>query len=255
MPPPMRPRLLSSFPMPRLLLCFVALVWAVGAHAAEPRFPRLEGRVTDQAGMLSTGARQSLESALAEHERKTGQQIVVVSVKSLEGVPIEQYGYRLGRAWGIGEKGRNTGALLIVAPDDRQVRIEVGYGLEGTLTDALSSVIINRVMLPRFREGEMEEGVLQGAAAILSTLRGADVEVGGRHAPQRLSAEKEGVLQMLAPMIFIFLIFFLIPRLSGRRSSAIAPIILGGMMGRGGRGGGFRGGGGSFGGGGASGRW
>src|SRR5208282_4771954 len=94
-----------------------------------------------------------LSDMLATHEGATGEQVVVVTLPSLQGYSIEDFGYQLGRTWGIGQKDKNTGALLIVAPNEHKVRIEVGYGLEGKLTDAQSSVIINRDILPEFRRG------------------------------------------------------------------------------------------------------
>src|ERR1700730_8780667 len=117
------------------------------AGGAEPVFPALSSRVVDEAGLLSAAERERLTAQLAAHEHATGQQVVVVTLRSLQGMPIEDFGYRLGRAWGIGEKGKNTGALLVVAPSERAVRIEVGYGLEGLLTDALSRSIIERDIL------------------------------------------------------------------------------------------------------------
>src|SRR5437016_2830504 len=117
----------------------LAFVLSLGfAIAAEPHFPALTGRVVDEAHLLDANARSSIESKLADFESKTGDQLVVATLSSLQGYEIEDYGYRLGRAWGVGEKGKNNGAVLIVAPNEHRVRIEVGYGLEGTLTDAVS---------------------------------------------------------------------------------------------------------------------
>ena len=109
---------------------------------------------------------------LAAHERATGQQVVVVTLDSLQGFTIEDYGYQLGRHWGIGQKGTNTGALLIVAPKEHKVRIEVGYGLEGTLTDAQSRIIIEQSILPSFRSGDFNAGILNGTQAIIQVLGG-----------------------------------------------------------------------------------
>ena len=109
---------------------------------------------------------------LAEHERATGEQVVVVTLDSLQGYSIEDYGYQLGRHWGIGQKGTNTGALLIVAPRERKVRIEVGYGLEGELTDAISRTIIDNYILPSFKRGDYNAGVLAGTRSILQVLGG-----------------------------------------------------------------------------------
>src|SRR4051812_38060744 len=126
----------------RILLLVFA--WGVPAHAADIAFPPLTGRVVDQAHILSAGAVSQLTAQLEAHEKATGQQVVVATVISLQDQEIAEYGYQLGRAWSIGQKDKNTGAILLVAPKERKVRIEVGYGLEGTLTDAQSRLIIER---------------------------------------------------------------------------------------------------------------
>ena len=106
------------------------------------------------------------EEKLAEFQRGNHKQVVVATVRSLQGFPIEDYGYRLGRAWGIGQKDANNGVILLVAPKERRVRIEVGYGLEPIVTDALSSVIVNQDILPRFRDGDMGGGVVSNRVTI-----------------------------------------------------------------------------------------
>lgn len=136
------------------------------------QFPPLSGRVVDQAGLLTADTKAALERLLAAHERESSNQVVVVTLKDLQGTTIEDYGYQLGRAWGIGQKGRDNGVLLIVAPNERKVRIEVGYGLEGTLTDALSHNIIQTVILPQFRKGDFQAGVLAGATAVTQAVQG-----------------------------------------------------------------------------------
>jgi uncharacterized protein len=154
------------------------------ARAAEPEFPVLTGRVVDAAGILSGPLHEQLTQMLAVQERSTGQQIVVVTLKSLQGFTIEEFGYQLGRHWGIGQKGQNNGALLIVAPNERKVRIEVGYGLEDRLTDAESRIIIENVILPRFRQGNFSDGTLEGAAAIRRVL-GVGQAITGAAPPNR----------------------------------------------------------------------
>ncbi|MFP5468530.1 MAG: TPM domain-containing protein, partial [Alphaproteobacteria bacterium] len=191
--------------------------------------------------------RQRITGWLAEFERASKRQVVVATIKDLQGYPIEDFGYRLGRAGGIGEKDKNTGVILLVASKERTVRIEVGYGLEGELTDAISRTIIERNILPAFRDGNYEQGIINGTAAILKVL-GWEGDTPGvtRDAPQSA--------QELPPIpLLIFIILFVIFRF-GRSG------FLGGRHGRGvwgsrSRGGGFSGRGGSFGGGGASGRW
>ncbi len=236
----------------RLLALLFALVWTVNVQAAEISFPPLTGRVVDSAQVLSAAAVQSLSRKLADHEAATRQQVVVATVPSLQGHEIAEYGYQLGRAWGIGEKDKNTGAILLVAPSEREVRIEVGYGLEGTLTDALSRAIIEQRIIPEFRAGRMEAGVIAGTDAILGTLRGeAPVPTGKRRVDRR---DDPGEFPPVA-LIVIFIVFLLLTR-GGRRRRYLPGVMLGGpSIWRGGRGGGFSGGGGSFGGGGASGKW
>ena len=134
--------------------------------------PVLSGRVVDQAGVLSPAAKRELETTLAAHENNTTNQLVIVTTRSLGGRAIEEYSLELGRRWGIGQKDKDNGALLVVAPNDKQVRIEVGYGLEGTLTDALCGVIINRYVIPEFKKGDIEGGVKIGAQKILAVLEG-----------------------------------------------------------------------------------
>src|SRR6202795_4190918 len=129
------------------------LVLALPATAA-PKFPTLTGRVVDDAHVLSDQTKGDLDQKLAALEAKTSRQLVVVTIASLQGYDIADYGYQLGRAWGIGQAKLNNGVLLIVAPAEHRVRIEVGYGLEGTLTDALSSVIISSVIVPRFKAND-----------------------------------------------------------------------------------------------------
>jgi uncharacterized protein len=144
-----------------LLLCALA----VATYALT--FPELTGRVVDEAGILDPSTKAALERKLAEFETKTTGQLVVVTVKSLQGTSIEDYGYQLGRHWQIGQKEKNTGALLIVAPNERKVRIEVGYGLEGTLTDAVSKLIIENSILPRFRVNDFAGGIGRGVDDII----------------------------------------------------------------------------------------
>jgi len=246
---------------------------ALGADAA-PRFPTLTGRVVDQAQILSAAAEAELDGKLVSLENQTGRQVVVTTLASLQGLEIEEYGYQLGRAWGIGSKDDDDGALLIVAPNERKVRIEVGYGLEPVLTDTLSSVIIQSRILPKFRDGDLEAGVIAGTDAIIQQLRLPDGEARAKAAvaaPQKGPSGDDVPLPVI--MIILFVIFVFLRIIAGgrrrRRSlgSALPWIILGGLNdvarsrgnwssgGGWSGGGGFSGGGGSFGGGGASGNW
>ena len=246
------------------LLTALLLLAIGGANAAEPNFPALTGRVVDEAGILSPQTRDILTSMLAIHEQETQQQVVVVTLKSLQGFEIADYGYQLGRAWGVGEKGKNTGALLIVAPNERKVRIEVGYGLEGQLTDAASRTIIEQFILPAFRSGDFNAGVLAGTTAILRTL-GGSAAAGSALTTQagRGDTSSNGVSTafiLLAVIIFIIVrswVTYADPRYGAlaRRRRFFGGIWGGGFSSGGFSGGGFSGGGGSFGGGGATGSW
>lgn len=150
-----------------LLLCLL-----VAPAQAAPEFPALTGRVVDNAGLLPESDERALDTLLAQHERETSNQVVVVTVEDLQGYVIEDFGYQLGREWGIGQAERDNGALLIVAPKVRKVRIEVGYGLEGALTDAVSHNIIQTVMLPRFRQNDYAGGIRAGVDAMLAAIAG-----------------------------------------------------------------------------------
>jgi uncharacterized protein len=250
-------------------LLILLLILASSAIAAEPKFPQLTGRVVDDAGVLSASTQSKLTDMLDAHESATGEQVVVVTLDSLQGYTIEDYGYQLGRNWGIGQKGKNTGAILIVAPKEHKVRIEVGYGLEGTLTDATSRTIIETDILPSFKRGDFNAGVMAGTVSIIKVLRGNQVIEPGDESNEA----PEGNTQAANWMILIALILWvslviILDRLgsSGQVIRRMGRVIgpgtnyggYGGGFGGGGSGGGgggFSGGGGSFGGGGASGSW
>ena len=155
----------------RLLAVALTLVALAGPAAAQS-FPALTGRVVDAAGVLDPGVRAMLTTKLVALEAKTSDQVVVATVKSLQGLSIEAYANRLFREWGLGRKDKNNGVLLLVAPTERKVRIEVGYGLEGTLTDAVAKLIIEQSIVPRFRANDYAGGVVQASNDILSVLTG-----------------------------------------------------------------------------------
>jgi uncharacterized protein len=228
-------------------------------------FPALTGRVVDQANILSAETERAISDASAKFEQATSNQLVVVALASLHGQTIEDYGYQLGRQWGIGRAGKNNGVLMIVAPAERTVRIEVGYGLEGTLTDAAARGIIEQRIIPRFRDGDYDGGVRDGVDTIIAVLSG-DAQTAAR-------MQEAGSRRIRSPgtsdvstflIVAIFVLFFIVPRMMGSRRrrgfyygelGGLGGGMLGGRRGGGFGGGGFRGGGGSFGGGGASGRW
>lgn len=155
------------------LLALIALALSCLAALAQPTFPPLTGRVVDEAGLLTPADRATLTQQLAELERKSTDQLVIVTLKSLQGYEIADFGYRLGRAWGVGQASRkDNGILLIVVPSAKKVRIEVGRGLEPLLTDATSRLIIENRILPAFRRGDFSAGVLAGAKDIQDVLLG-----------------------------------------------------------------------------------
>lgn len=255
------------------LALLLTLFFALPAFAQT--FPPLTGRVVDNAKLLSPEQTAALDAKLAALEQQSGHQMVVATIPDLQGYPIEDYGYKLGRAWGIGSKKGNDGLLLIVAPNDRKVRIEAGYGLEGTVTDALSSVIIQRSILPAFREGDMAGGIVAGADALIQLLQLPPDQAQAR-AQQLVSEDKQDrdsgvpVSLIFWGVVLLFIIGSSIANRFGggrRYRSGSAPIVIwgggggwgggdsGGGWGGGGGGGGFSGGGGSFGGGGSSGSW
>jgi uncharacterized membrane protein YgcG len=185
----------------------VALVASVVWAALS--FPALTGRVVDEAGLLTPAERQSLTDMLAAYEQKTTNQVVVVTLKSLQGTSIEDYGYQLGRHWGIGQKGKDNGALLIVAPNEHKVRIEVGYGLEGELTDAASKLIIENIIVPAFKSGRFGPGIVAGTGAILKVLSGDETgaEMRGTKALVRpILRETSTTIAWLAALAAVFLV-------------------------------------------------
>ncbi|WP_419255766.1 TPM domain-containing protein [Caulobacter sp. ErkDOM-YI] len=260
---------------------FAALCLALALPAfAAPKFPPLSGRVVDEANILSPQVEADLTGKLKSLEDSTGRQLVVATVPTLQGYEIEDYGYQLGRSWGLGAKDRDDGVILLVAPTEKKVRIEVGYGLEPVLTDALSSVIIQSAVLPKFKAGDLEGGVLAGADALVNQLALPEDEAKAKAAQAFTvqEAKKGGDV----PLIFLILIGMVAIPLMVRVIAALMRALFGGRRGRsglgralgfiildslfnsgisvggggrGGGGGGFSGGGGSFGGGGSSGSW
>jgi uncharacterized protein len=250
---------------------FLGLAFALwlGPAAAEPTFPALTGRVVDDANLLGDADKATLTSDLKALEDKSSDQVVVVTLPSLQGYSIEDYGYQLGRHWGIGTEKLSNGVLLIVAPNERKVRIEVGRGLEPILTDALSKIIIANAILPRFRAGDFAAGIKDGVRDITLALTGDAAELEERAKARHDAASRtiDWLMVIFWTLIILWFIWVMWrsaqqPGLSGRRGGG--PVFIpgpgwggssGGSDWGGGGGGGFSGGGGSFGGGGASGGW
>jgi len=193
-----------------LLMCSCSPVYA------ELVFPELTDRVVDQANILDANTTASLISKLKAHKEATSNQVIVVTVPDLQGYPISDFTNQLARHWGIGHAERNNGVVFLVAPQERKVRIEVGYGLEGALTDATSADIIRRQILPRFREDDYAGGIEHGVDNILSAIKGEYV------VDPDTSHDKDGV-QGYFPLVFIALIaVFQIFKRFGRSNLAIA---------------------------------
>lgn len=235
--------------MRRFLPFFVVLFFSTAAFAAL-HFPALTGRVVDDAHILSQSTIASLDTTLADYERGTTNQVVVVTLPSLQGDAIEDYGYQLGRYWGIGQKGKDNGVLLIIAPQEHKVRIEVGYGLEGVMTDAASSAIVYNIILPEFKSGHMQEGIVDGTQAIVSVL-------GGKGVPAAVTTGQQGQQESGWQLALIILVLFLWLAIRHPFITAMFFLNSSSRFGSSDSGGfsGFNGGGGSFGGGGASGSW
>jgi uncharacterized protein len=182
----------------------LALLFAALVPAAALDFPQLTGRVVDDAGILDSPMRRELTQKLADLEAKSTDQFVVVTLHSLQGTSIEDFGYQLGRHWAIGQKDKNNGVLLIVAPNERKVRIEVGYGLEGTLTDAVTKLIIENSILPRFRAGDMPDGIRRGTDDIISVLTGDASEWQERAKSVRSAAGDNAPWYIAVPLLTVF---------------------------------------------------
>jgi uncharacterized protein len=154
----------------RNLLAFLLVLVPLSAQA-QPNFPKLSGRVVDEAHLLSVPQVAELTQLSEQVEAASTRQFVIATIPDLQGYDIQDYGYQLGRAWGIGQKDAKNGILLIVAPKERKVRIEVGYGLEPIMTDGLSSQIINETIIPKFKAGDMPGGIVAGAQAIAEQMK------------------------------------------------------------------------------------
>lgn len=229
--------------------------------------PALQGRINDYAEMISPADEAELESSLAALEEATGAQIAVLTIRSLEGEDLEEYGVRVAESWRLGQKGRDNGALLLVSLDDRKVRIETGYGMEGSLTDTKCGLIIRNVIIPEFRAGDYSRGIVKGVQEMINVASGGE----SLAASKKGASGNSGADGVLFGFLFIFGWFILFSCLaSGPRNHFLPWIIFSRSFRASHRGGGragfypgggfhgggsFHGGGGGFGGGGASGGW
>jgi uncharacterized protein len=255
----------------RAAAILVALATVAAAQSALPSLPPAPARYfNDEASLVDAATAQRLESKLREFDRATSTQVVVVIYPKLPWPSLEDFTVRAAQAWRVGRKGLDNGAILFVFVDDRRVRIETGYGLEGALPDALANRIINEQIVPAFQQGQFAQGVERGADAIMAAVRG-EYTAPPQTAVRRRTGGGWSILMWV--LLLLFINFVLGRRMSrgrymtygrrGRRGGWGGPFIFGGGGGFGGFGGGgggggfggFSGGGGSFGGGGASGRW
>jgi uncharacterized protein len=240
----------------------VATVWLAATAVAAPAVPALTGRVVDTAGLLTASGRGRVEQAIVQFEAATRGQMAVLTIPSLEGESIEQYSIRVAEKWKIGAKDQDTGAILVVARDDRAMRIEVGYGWEGQINDARAGDVI-RGMQPLFRAGRFDDGILYAVGQLQGYVTGQAVaEVPAAPSPGHGSAT--GPPAWVVLLVLLIVILAALGNMASARRHGGMVIYHGGSYGRGfgggglrsgGFGGGFGGGGGSFGGGGASGRW
>jgi uncharacterized protein len=249
-----------------VLSSLLALFFVAGpVGAQEPQFPALSGPVVDEAGLLSPAAREEFDRSLRAYQQSSGYQVVVAIVPSLRGYDIRDYGNRLFRHWKLGDAKRDDGVLLLVAPKERKVSIETGYGVEGVMTDALSRLIIENAITPRFKNGDFAGGIRAGIADIQKVLAGE-----GRKLETQLQPQSDPFAFWLTIFFWFIILLIFIQIMRGR--TALVP---GRQLGRrygggwygggwpgggwsgggGGFGGGYSGGGGSSGGGGASGSW
>lgn len=247
-----------------LCLLFWIALFTGPSLAADPPLPALTGRVVDRANILSSGVENAIIAKLDAHEKTSGNQIVVVTLSDLMGRPIEDWGLMLGRGWGIGQAEKNNGIVFLIAPNERELRIEVGYGLEGDLPDATASRIIRDEIVPHFKDGKMEAGIVAGVDAIIGVLEKT-------YQPRSLVASNgpnwssmvDTFAPFLIPAFWVIAVIAISIRRRKRKDRAgyewYWHTSSGGGSGSSRSGGfssgGFSGRGGSFGGGGASGKW
>jgi len=263
--------------MKKKLILFILLSAVLLSPLAAMKIPKLDGRVVDKAGVLSSADEAVIEQLLLDLERTTSAQAALLTVPDLEGGSIEDYSLKVAEEWKLGQADRDNGVLILLALQEKKVRIEVGYGLEGDLTDAKSGYIIREMMLPQFRTGNYAQGLYDGASAVTGVITGT-ADITAEELARYQKTENRASSGRSIPfnlIVFIIIIFFSSISRMGRggrrgRGGVLPWLFLGSMMGSGRRNnhygggssfgggggfGGFSGGGGGFGGGGASGGW
>ena len=202
----------------RLMLLVVLLFTLVvpGFLRAAMEVPTLTARVNDHADMLARATEQQLESVLADLEREESTQLAVLTIPTLQGENLEEYSLKVAESWGLGQKSRDNGALLLIVKNDRKLRIEVGYGLEGRLTDLVSGRIIRDIITPRFRNGNFDQGVIDGVGAMIAAVRGEFSGESATRSQQPVPADFSGML------VFFAFAFFILGKIFGRHRLAAA---------------------------------
>ncbi len=249
-----------------ILILFIILFAGI---SAQPEIPTLDRYATDLTGTLSTSQVNKLDQELKRVDQVTSNQVVLLIIQSLEGYPLEMYSFDVAEKNKIGSKENDNGILFLVSIDDRKMRIEVGYGLEGALPDAMASSILRNDVKPFFREGDYYSGVVSGLNSIIAATQG---EYTRENVVEEKRRKKKGGGFLSKVIFFLVILFFLriFGGRGGRGGGLLSGILIGSMLGGGGRSsggsgfggfsggggfGGFSGGGGGFGGGGASGSW
>jgi uncharacterized protein len=202
--------------MKKWLFLLIFFLWCLPFSAYGLEIPKLQGYVNDYAGMISPSAKLKIEEGLRAFEQSDSTQIVILTIPSLEGEDIEKFGIKVGDAWKIGQKGKDNGAILIVSKQERKIRVEVGYGLEGKLTDLMSGRIIDGVIKPRFKEGDFDGGFIVGVSSMIDATRG------------EFKAERRPVRQRqkgVPPFLTIFLFFGIFTLVLGSLSRVLGGVI------------------------------
>jgi uncharacterized protein len=204
--------------MKKWLFLAIFLFLCLSFTAESLEVPRLQGYVNDYAGMISPSAKSRIEEGLRAFEQSDSTQIVILTIPSLEGEDIEQFGIKVGEAWKIGQKGKDNGAILIVSKQERKIRIEVGYGLEGRLTDLTAGRIIDLVIKPRFKQGDFDGGFIAGVSSLIDATRGEF------RAERRLVHQRQ---RGVPPFLTIFLFFAIFTLILGSLSRVLGGLIAG----------------------------
>ncbi len=239
----------------RNLLCSFFILLFIGSSALALNIPKPTGYANDTAGIISQTVELKLEQFLRDFEKSDSTQITILTIPTLDGEALEEYSQKVFENWKIGQSGKDNGALLLVAKAEKKIRIEVGFGLEGRLTDLLAGRIIDNEISPKFKQGDFDGGIVAGVVGIAEAVRGEYTGTGRTNSRKK----KSSPFGFIIPLLFFGGPF--LARLRGRGRSGYrrggfyvgGPFMGGG--GFGGGGGGFSGGGGGGGGGGASGGW